>query len=452
MERSFTERLHALGTELRIDARSNIHMYVQLNTDTSDTPIWILQAINDTGRCQMHILESWLCVWMAPDIGLFGSTTHEQWNKSPLVLPDEFFDRTKVNVAANTIDLSDTPLQALVRAFWHVASMASSASSSIPPLMDVMVESMERFAKILPLPRPSHDGMMPNLQLRRVQVNPGHAFFYDCWHVIAPARAVSVGYKTCPAGSPLAECMSDACFVMAHENQFSVDDRSEYVSTVLSSLNLDGNASELKACLSGIDVSARRTVLAAEDHEHFISHGILWIAWNDETKTFSSSSSSSSSSSDAPSSSSRSPSIAAISCPCRDIATWLLHYCASSFAIDVFAQLYRRMDGDHSLTTMSMVLVVPIDLCDERLQLVTPGTRMTCYLPHQPRQDIVLPHNLTSNTFDYSTYRPRAADNDKQIIQTFKVLSVDTETRLIHQMYHGDKAANEAHPKRRRAK
>jgi len=455
MERSFVDRLHALGTEFRIEHRSNIHMYLQLHPESDETPIWILQAHNDTWRCQMHILEYWLCVWMAPDVGLFGNTTHEQWNVSPLVLPDEFFDRAKIN--GDVIDLSLTPLQALVRAFWYASANPSTQTPSAAtssairetnpcdaiPLMSVVRESIALFGKVLPLPNQKRDGGVPTLQLRRVRVAPGNAFFYDCWHILAPARATSMEYTTCPDKSPLSECLSDVSFVMVHENQFTADDRVEYLTTVLASLEImeADETSEFCACLTGIDITNKEEQPVSEDdYDHFMTHGVLWCTWNDGPSTASSAASSSQTAA--------SSATTSLSCPCQDIKTWLMTFCASKRAVDVFAQLYHHLASP----LVSMMLVVPIDICDERLRLVGTGTRLVCYLPHQPPQDIALPPPTNLHALrDYSSYRPRASDDDKRIIQTFNVLSVETENRLVQQMYRENETDEPVKTKKRRA-
>jgi hypothetical protein len=448
MSEAWEVRLRALSTDTRIDKRSHIHAYVQCSTSSDATPLWILHATNSRGS-QMHILEHWLSVWMAPHVGVLGKTTYVEWNHSPLVLPNEAFHRADAPCGGEWL-LTHTPLQALVRSFWQsvaerrvykmashdasaathhesssshaasaadtaaaaaaanvtniVAPAASSHNTHAPTFSDTQRQFMrtciDMFASTLPLPDDTDGSDIPTLSLRQVRFAPDQVCLYDCWHVMCPPRTEPA--RQCVQNADASECLSDISCVLAHSNDFDADERHAYAACVSDILQV-ALPECVKRALHGLPL--REEGVTLQDKQAFDTRGYVIVRHAAPLP----------------------------SCPCGDLQTWMLH--TVPVVLPLMASLYHHMHA-HATENYTALWVVPIDSPDVRLRVCSATSPLTCYISHQPPQDIVLPvhDSVHPNKRDYHAYRSLSHANDDDVLQSFNTLSIECEQDLIDAM------------------
>jgi hypothetical protein len=393
---------------------------------------------------------------MAPGVGLFGKTSFAQWNQSPLQLPadmlegridedpliDEEEEEDEV-ARPRQKSLYHTALQKMVTSFWRwsqqwtsssssSASVASASSSIKTP--SFVQTNFDQFRHVLPCPT-GEDGDVPQLVLQQVWVPYGQVFFYDCWHAVIQEVETQQSCK-----NPLRECFSDMCMTRVHRNEFTVDEQQEYVERVQAALELN-TSQQVKGLVTQPDRLPNDNVKSLTDANLglFQTHGILWYTL--ETKLLSS---------------------FPIACPCTDMQTWILEYCCNDEIRRVLAHLDHVVSSvtlhEPSPSDLVSILVLPFNFGDERFDesassSSSPATQLSVFLFHQPPQDIVIPYAFEDEPVaDYSNYAPLPIPGDRDVLQSFRVLSVDRERKLVEHFYtehmHADVSRSATKPTR----
>jgi hypothetical protein len=393
-------------------------------------------------------------------VGLFGKTSFAQWNQSPLQLPADMLEgridedtlveeeeEDEEEVARpRQKSLYHTALQKMVTSFWRwsqqwTSSSSSSSSSSSIKTPSFVQTNFDQFRHVLPCPT-SEDGDVPQLMLQQVWVPYGQVFFYDCWHAVIQEVETQQSCK-----SPLRECFSDMCMTRVHRNEFTVDEQQEYVERVQAALELNADQ-KVKGLVTQPDQLPNDDVKSLTDANLWLfqTHGILWYSL--ETKLLSS---------------------YPIACPCADMQTWIQEYCCNDEIHRVLAHLDRVVSSRSiSSSTSSMalhesspsdlvsILVLPFNFGDERFDESTSSssaTQLSVFLFHQPPQDIVIPYAFEDEpAADYSNYAPLPIPGDRDVLQSFRVLSVDRERKLVEHFYtehmHADVSRSATKPAR----
>jgi hypothetical protein len=420
---SFATRLHALHTDSRTYARGSMHAYVQLMRTHTATPVWLLHARTPDGQDVMPLLEQWVCAWTAPEIGVIGCATWDEWARSPLVLCDEALDGAEpAGDADDVLDLHATLLQRALDAFWDAAAAArrrafvdTSAAAAAPaaapiderpPGTDMAADMrwfVDKYHDTLPLP--ADGALRPTFTLERVHLAHGEVLFYDCWHALAPACDAPL--PVCAAGAPLSECLADVAWLLVHDSAWPPSARVAYEHAVTDALGMPHVSDAFARALRGLDArdaDAHARVLDDVTVQHYTVHGHVVV--RDALPPIEQ------------------------ACPCANVALWL-HATQSEAWQRVVSDLQRLRDV---LSAMRLVRVIPYAWPDPRVSApFAPYVRTACTRMHQAPLSLHVPCTLypdDAHNPALTAYQPLPVERASEVVETFNVITQEDEERL----------------------
>jgi hypothetical protein len=443
--RRLLKRLNCIAHETRYTRRSNPRLWIPIEDDEeTHAGVWILRAIDKTGKCHMDVLESWIAWFACPLIGI-APLSMDEWTQSPLRLPDFLVygttDGTDIvrqlskpmgeNDASSVVSLQHSPLQQLVDALWkdanasqwgktalqqsmymnrtgnnnnnnnnsnHNASKASSSMAAVPTRMlrRPLEEASTASANHPPLPPNRGNGNTPQLLLERVRLQSNQLLLYDCWHILS--------YR--PSEECQTECVPEISYLALSPFDMSEAERNDYVDCID---NVCGTTPALETALSGIPIAHPDSTVQELPvfAKQFQTHGYAVVTvpnWTRPEK-----------------------------CPCQSMAHWLQRVSCDPDLQNLFMDAFRAK-GKLS-TNARLTLMVRIDDADVRLKDAVLGL----YLPHQD-PDIPLPPELdeaiqekeADARRDYTHYRPVLKTTDPNaVIESFTMLTLDDEAVLL---------------------